>query len=84
MSLLFPPHEQPGWIFLKQICVLCVGERKVLGTGGGEGGSEIGSSIVLHRMEYLDRRPLSVLGLASGYFRGRTQLPSLPRKSVEY
>ena len=41
-------------------------------------------SIVLHRMEYLDGRPLSVLGLASGYFRGRTQLPSLPRKSVEY
>lgn len=35
-------------------------------------------------MECLDRRHMSVLGSASGYFRGRTQLLSAPQKSMAY
>ena len=53
-------------MFLKQIYILYISERRVLGIGGG--GLEMGSSIFLRRMERLNRRYLPVLGLASGGF----------------
>jgi len=55
-------------MFLKQICVSYVDERRVVGSKGG--GSEIGFSVFSRRIEHLDRRYLSILGSASRGFQG--------------
>ena len=43
----------------------------------------MGSAVFSLRMEHLDRQHLSVLRFTRGGFKDRTQLLSLPRKSVE-
>ena len=61
---------------MKLISVSYIDERRVVGSGEGGGGSEMGSTV-------LDRRYLSVLRSASGGFKDRTQLLSLLQKAVE-